>query len=339
MSSSAELAAAVDSANETFANNCATAAFVTILVYDWLLTLRSEVEYIWRQKMSFVSFALTKFCLVDNKQGKLLYFLASSVEYSSAPPSHSSSVIQNRYLVIIDLVILLNSYANPIIHGSKVCVPWFHIDSWLGVVSIVSIDTIMLIRTWAMWHRSKKVLVLLLSLQALCNLAEAGATLWASLTLFSIPSPNNIRPCLTGFARPNVLYALWMGVVVWDFVIMIFTLVRAIPTMRLNRAASPMIGLILRDGIQYFILMLFIALGNIVVLNVAPGPLATMLLTLQRVTNSVIGSRIMLNLRGMLLNPSYNSRTGSGTLEGSTTLELSVRVNRSVYSNEYSLGK
>ncbi|KAF7326716.1 hypothetical protein MSAN_02499600 [Mycena sanguinolenta] len=65
---------------------CATAAFVTVLVYDWLLTMRLEVEFIWRQKMSF---------------GKLLYFI-------------------NRYLVIIDLVILLNSYANPIIHGSKV---------------------------------------------------------------------------------------------------------------------------------------------------------------------------------------------------------------------------
>ncbi|KAJ7483259.1 hypothetical protein FB451DRAFT_1233922 [Mycena latifolia] len=305
MSSDAELAAAVASANDTFANNCATAAFVSILVYDWLLTLRSEVEYIWKQKMSF---------------GKLLYLL-------------------NRYLVIIDLVILLNSYANPIIRGSKVfCVPWFHIDSWLGVISIVTIDTIMLIRVWAMWHRSKKALVFLLSLQVLCNLAEAGATLWASLTLFSIPSPNNIRPCLTGFARPNVLYALFMGVVVWDLVVMVATLIRAIPALRLNRTATPMIGLLLRDGIQYFVLMLFIALGCIIVLNVAPGALATMLLTLQRVTNSVIGSRIMLNLRGMLLNPSYNSHD-SDTLQGSSTLELTVRGNRSLYSNESGRGK
>ncbi|KAJ7022965.1 hypothetical protein C8F04DRAFT_198083 [Mycena alexandri] len=176
------------------------------------------------------------------------------------------------------------------------CVPWFHIDSWLGVVSIVSIDIIMLIRTWAMWHRSKRALTLLLSVQLLSNLAEAGATLWASLTLFSIPSPNNIRPCLTGFARPDVLYALWMGVVVWDLTVMVATLVRAVPAIRLYRTATPMISLILRDGIQYFVLMLLIALGNIVVINKAPAPLATMLLTLQRVTNSVIGSHIMLNL-------------------------------------------
>ncbi|KAF7336548.1 hypothetical protein MSAN_02287000 [Mycena sanguinolenta] len=320
---------------------CATAAFVTVLVYDWLLTMRLEVEFIWRQKMSF---------------GKLLYFI-------------------NRYLVIIDLVILLNSYANPIIHGSKVpaapnslldndalcpscrCVPWFHIDSWLGVVSIVAIDTIMLIRTWAMWHRSKKALAALVTLQVLCNLAEAGATLWASLTLFYIPSPNDIRPCLTGFARPNVLYALFMGVVVWDLVVMVATLIRVIPTMRLNQRVSPMIELILKDGIQYFILMLLIALANIVVLNEAPvqficlslvamhllavnqGALATMLLTLQRVTNSVIGSRIMLNLRGMLLNPSYNSQASDTLVGGSSTIELAFRRNRSVYSNQLGLAK
>ncbi|KAJ7235113.1 hypothetical protein B0H12DRAFT_1238888 [Mycena haematopus] len=164
MDSNAELAAAVESANDTFANNCVTAALVAILLYDWLLTLQSEIEYIWMQRMSF---------------GKVLYFL-------------------NRYLVIIDLVILLNSYANPIIHGSKKlrpgfylahdtndstsCVPWFHIDSWLGFISTVTIDTIMLIRTWALWHRSKKALVLLLCLEMLCSLAEGGATLWASLT-------------------------------------------------------------------------------------------------------------------------------------------------------------
>ncbi|KAJ6461399.1 hypothetical protein C8R45DRAFT_1080895 [Mycena sanguinolenta] len=304
MSSSAELAAAVASANDTFANNCATAAFVTVLVYDWLLTMRSEVEFIWKQKMSF---------------GKLLYFV-------------------NRYLVIIDLVILLNSYANPIIHGSKVCVPWFHIDSWLGVISIVTIDSIMLIRTWAIWHRSKKALAALVTLQVLCNLAEAGATLWASLTLFSIPSPNDIRPCLSGFARPNVLYALFMGVVVWDLVIMVATLVQVIPTIRLSQTVSPMVGVILRDGIQYFVLISLIALGSIVVLNLAPGALATMLLTLQRVTNSVIGSRIMLNLRGMLLNPSQSSHS-SDTFDGSSTMELTFRRNRSIYSNELALAK
>ncbi|KAJ7141572.1 hypothetical protein C8R46DRAFT_1135285, partial [Mycena filopes] len=273
--------AAVEAARETFVNNCATAAFIVILVYDWLLTLGVEIDYIWRQKMSW---------------GKLLYFI-------------------NRYLVIIDLVILLNC----------ICVPWFHIDSWLGVLSIVSIDTIMLVRAWAMWQRSKRVLVLLLSLQVVFTMClKFLLPSSTSPAEPAIPSPNNIRPCLTGFARPDVLYALWMGVVVWDLTIMVATLMRAIPTIRLDRSVAPIISLILRDGIQYFVLMLLIALGNIVVINKAPGPLATMLLTLQRVTNSVIGSRIMLNLRGMLLNPGSHRHQGETAVTGlpESTIEL-----------------
>ncbi|KAJ7241434.1 hypothetical protein C8J57DRAFT_1477786 [Mycena rebaudengoi] len=338
MSSETESAEAIEVAYQTFANNakaifwlrlvgllttvqCATASFIAILVYDWLLTLRPEVEYIWKQKMTF---------------GKLLYLI-------------------NRYLVIVDLIILLNSYANPIIHGSQVCKPWFHIDSWLAFISIVAIDIMMLLRTWAMWHRSKKVLIFLVILQALCNLAEGGATLWASLTLFSIPSQNNIRPCLSGFARPDVLYALWMGVIVWDLgmvymflqsplhsnlkAIMILTLIRAASTVRSHETTNSIIALVVKDGVQYFVLIFLIAIGNIVVINIAPGPLATMLLTLQRVTNSVIGSRMMLNLRGTLMNSSHNRRGDSTAAADESTMELTVLHHAVVITHDLGRGK
>ncbi|KAJ7241439.1 hypothetical protein C8J57DRAFT_1369345 [Mycena rebaudengoi] len=309
MNSETESVEAIELAYQTFANNCANTAFIAILVYDWLLTLGPEVEYIWNQKMSF---------------GKILYLI-------------------NRYLVLVDLIILLNSYANPIIHGSQFCTPWFHIDSWLGFISIVTIDTMMLLRTWAMWHRSKKILIFLVILQVLCNLAEGGATLWASLTLFSIPSPNNIRPCLSGFARPDVLYALWMGVIVWDLATMILTLIRAGSTMRLQETTNAIIARVVKDGVLYFILIFLIAIGNIIVLNVAPGPLATMLLTLQRVTNSVIGSRMMLNLRGTLSRPtsSYRRHDGSTTADGST-MELAAfgtRSDRTVVTHDWGRSK
>ncbi|KAJ7246931.1 hypothetical protein C8J57DRAFT_1475883 [Mycena rebaudengoi] len=305
MSSETESAEAIEVAYQTFANNCATASFIAILVYDWLLTLRPEVEYIWKQKMTF---------------GKLLYLI-------------------NRYLVIVDLIILLNSYANPIIHGSQVCKPWFHIDSWLAFISIVAIDIMWLLRTWAMWHRSKKMLIFLVILQALCNLAEGGATLWASLTLFSIPSQNNIRPCLSGFARPDVLYALWMGVIVWDLAIMILTLIRAASTVRSHETTNSIIALVVKDGVQYFVLIFLIAIGNIVVINIAPGPLATMLLTLQRVTNSVIGSRMMLNLRGTLMNSSHNRRGDSTAPADESTMELTVLHHAVVITHDLGRGK
>ncbi|KAJ7246943.1 hypothetical protein C8J57DRAFT_1359687 [Mycena rebaudengoi] len=315
MNSETELVEAIEVAYQTFANNCATVAFVAILVYDWLLTLGPEVEYIWNQKMSF---------------GKILYLI-------------------NRYLVLVDLIILLNSYTNPIIHGSRAqvsscsilfCTPWFHIDSWLGFISIVAVDTMMSLRTWAMWHRSKKILIFLVILQVLCNLAEGGATLWASLTLFSIPSPNNIQPCLQGFARPDVLYALWMGVIVWDLAIMILTLIRAGSTMRLQETTNAIITCVVKDGVQYFILIFLIAIGNIIVLNVAPGPpLAIMLLTLQRVTNSVIGSRMMLNLRGTVSRPSssYRRHDGSTTADGSTMefATFGTRSDRTVATHDW----
>jgi len=251
-------------------SNYCTVAFVTLLFYDYCLTFSREVEYIWQQKFN---------------KGKILFFF-------------------NRYVTVIDLIGLMNSYVNRSIHdpdGKQFCSPFFHIDSWMGFCGIYVVNLLLLFRTYAIWRKSKIVLVSLSILLALCMMATAGAAIYADVVVQSFPVPGNVRPCVTGFDNTDVLYAIWVSSIVWDTTITILSLVKVIPLSRSNVIGSRMIDLLIKDGVLYFVVLFFISIGNVIVLELAPPALKITLFTFYRVMLSLLGSRIILNLRGMIL--------------------------------------
>jgi len=74
--------------SETKVANYVVVAFVMALLYDYLLTFGEEVEFVWQQRMSL---------------GKILFLL-------------------NRYIPMIDLVVVMNSWTNPAVQQDKLCV-------------------------------------------------------------------------------------------------------------------------------------------------------------------------------------------------------------------------
>ena len=85
----------VSATRDTLTSNYATVAFVMVLLYDYTLTFRREVDYIWWQAWSMVRFLRNTYTSIDERdnlplsQGKTLFLL-------------------NRYLPIIDLTVLVN---------------------------------------------------------------------------------------------------------------------------------------------------------------------------------------------------------------------------------------
>jgi len=253
-----------------FINNYCTVAFVTLLCYDYCLTFSREVEFIWKQNFNM---------------GKVLFFF-------------------NRYVPILNLIGLMNSYVNRSIHdpdGKKFCAPFFHIDSWVGFCSIFVVNLLLLIRTYAIWRKSKVILVSLSILLTLCMMATAGATIYADVVVQSFPVPGNVRPCATGFDKTDVLYAIWVSSILWDTSVLILSLMKIVPLARTNVIGTRMVDLLIKDGVQYFAVLFLISISNVIVLELAPPALKIMLFTFYRVMLSILGSRIILNLRGTIL--------------------------------------
>ncbi|EJD41687.1 hypothetical protein AURDEDRAFT_138575 [Auricularia subglabra TFB-10046 SS5] len=244
-------------------NNCF--AFLMVLLWDIVITMWAEIEYIWMQP----GWSL----------GKCLFFL-------------------NRYIPPIDLIILINTYANPSL-DQRVCTPWFKIDNWLSVFNLAVVDLILLLRTYALWNRSRRVLILLLGVFTLCTLATTGAITYFTLAAFTVEIPQEIRPCATAFKELNVVEAVWGSTILFDSTVVILTLAKLIPYFQEN-VTTDLFRIMYQDGFMYFGVLFCISVANLFVFALAPPDLKLTLVTLQRSMFSLLASRLALNLRGVL---------------------------------------
>jgi len=169
----------------------------------------------------------------------------------------------------------------------------------------------LLLRTLAIWGMSRNVLIPLNILWALCFLTGAGSTLYEALTVISIPSPG-IRPCLSTFPNPYLFYGVCASTIVFDCTILALTLIKVVPTSRLNRL-TPLITRLLRDGVLYFVVISLASIANVIVIGAAPPALADMLFPFYRSIAVILCSRLILNLRGLILHPVYREDSEDAT--------------------------
>jgi len=254
-----------------------------ILLYDYVLTFGEEVEFIWKQKISV---------------GSILFLF-------------------NRYMPMIDLVIAMNSYTNRAIQQDKFCLPWVRIDVWITVLCVGIIDVLLLLRTWALWGRSRTILICLSVLLVACILAASGTSLYYSLTVVEFPSLDNIRSCLYTIPNINIIYGSYVSSILFDSTVMILTLIKAVPARQPN-GLTPLITQLLKDGVQYFVIIFLTAIVNMIMVNLAPPAPSATLSILYLVMASTLGCRLILNLRGSILRPAYN--------EENTTIYLNTLV-------------
>jgi len=264
------------------ADNVASVAFTSLLVYDIIITMGEEIQFMWRGRWTF---------------GKILYML-------------------NRYVPPIDLTILMNSYMNP---GLKhnFCLPWFKVDNCLLILSLCVIDMILLLRTWAVWQKKRWVLWTLIIVYVISMVGAAGSITYTTVAVISEPFPTQIRPCSSDVPITKVLYGLYVSVMLFDTTILSFTVARAVPQIRLY-GLSPLWKALYQDGFFYYGVIFMASVANLIVLAAAPPELALLMITFHRAMFSAMGSRMVLNLHGVVMRPADFMEHGAGVTEMST---------------------
>lgn len=97
---------------------------------------------------------------------------------------------------------------------------------------------------------------------------------------------------------------MWVCAIVFDSAIISLTFAKLVPALR-PRIPTPLITGLLKDGFQYYIMIFLAAVANIVTIKVFPVSMATTFATFYRVIATALGSRLILNLHGSILRPSY----------------------------------
>ncbi|TCD64262.1 hypothetical protein EIP91_004301 [Steccherinum ochraceum] len=253
-------------------------ASAALLVYDFILTFPAEVTLIWPSQWNLV---------------RILFFLT-------------------RYLAFVDMSLVL-FYQTKTNVTVETCKRTYFPAGWLIVIGISIAEIILVVRTWAIWGRSKRIGIALgvVSVVALTPVLVIEHLFLNSLTFAPYPNPATPGCLLTGGS--SVIAISFVIVIMFETFVLILTLVKGVQHYRIagNRG---FVSVLYRDGILFYIYLLrgwsrssilllaseataVVSLINLIVIVTAPRELADILAIFQRVLHSCLSTRVLLNLR------------------------------------------
>lgn len=301
---SAELKALVDALTLTQSANYSTAAAFTFLIYDICTTFPDEVEYIWSSRWSFA---------------KGLYFVG-------------------RYYSLVYLIVRLIIDGRPG-HSIHLCkVYWWYNIMGGGIPFTIMVNMIFTLRVHALYHRSRKVLLLFITLCLVESVAEIYACFSIAILTSrgTIPSPPGIAwpGCLTVPQPQRLTLIAWIPCILVACAFCLASLLRLRRSLRdanslrgvmMKDSQSPLVVILIRDGTIYFTLILAILIICASTTLVGTGQLYATTGPWLIVVYSYSATQLILNLRR-----AASSGRGPETFPMTTTTRVSLKKPRFV---------
>lgn len=240
-------------------------------VYDYLLNLSREIALIWYSPWKYTKF---------------MYLIV-------------------RYVPFAVVAFLLHLQLVP--GMTKATCHWiFPAATWTTTVSIITSELVLMIRTWAIWRRDKRVGCVFVALSCLyIGLATAGnVTFVRSLVLADPPYPG-FRGCFV-LAAANSLTNDYGTLVAMESLVLVLMIISAIQTYR-KGGVNQLSVVIHRDGILFYMYLLVASVANVIFFTAPSVPLDlhVSFVPLCSAFYAGLTSRVVLNIREVALGD-YN---------------------------------
>ncbi|KDQ16435.1 hypothetical protein BOTBODRAFT_30777 [Botryobasidium botryosum FD-172 SS1] len=249
-----------------------TVAAVTFLIYDHALTFEQEIRLVWRAPWNF---AKTVFLFIR-------YYSPLST-------------------LLIIFIPLQGSLSN--LDSCKVVTALISISITLCHASA---DLLLLIRVYAIWKQSRKVLVAMCALWAVSYVAIALAD---ATLLAHVNEELRVTHTCFNYQIPSDLYFGWASSLLFDTCAFGLTVVKAFEHWKSNQIHAPLLRVFYIDGAGYYfvltILRAFTFAGSVTE-NVILFTIAT---HLARSLTVILTTRMFLNLRSVRTHEDWATAT------------------------------
>ncbi|KAK0447462.1 uncharacterized protein EV420DRAFT_876850 [Desarmillaria tabescens] len=230
-------------------------ACATLLLYDMLLLLPTEINYVWLSRP-------LRPCL-------LLFAL-------------------NRYTPLIDTAIAINW----LLHKSTPaqCRRFYITASPFVLGGIFTSQVILMIRTYAIWDRRRAIFWCFIGTGVVCFIpAVVCMAIELKTVHFVVPSSN--QPGCLNESSANLMAAVYILMLVTDTIIALITLFKGVEHLR--RSTHPFLMVFYASGMLFYICIFTISLANILLPIWVPKSTA-FLGCFQRIFHSILCNRVML---------------------------------------------
>ncbi|TDL17918.1 hypothetical protein BD410DRAFT_793793 [Rickenella mellea] len=234
------------------------------------ITFDEEIEYIWKRPWSV---------------GKVLFIL-------------------NRYYGLF--TVGFNNYA--LFGGSfsnGFCTRWFRWQGWTGIAMFALAEVILMLRIYALYQRSQKILILLIV--SFSSMLIAATTIMGNVLQHISAASSHILPgipiCLP-IGAPSHFYAFWIPILIMETLLCVLACYRGYKSYMVQASTQNrgrrILEILVRDSILYFLVMfatyftstMIFVTGSVAVLEIPIGFAVAM--------SCVMGNRLLLNLRSTL---------------------------------------
>ncbi|KAK7034026.1 hypothetical protein VNI00_012457 [Paramarasmius palmivorus] len=248
-------------------------ASVTILIFDYLLTISREIDLVWiGSPWNF---------------GRILFFLTRYTPFIGGFLTLYVDVIRDA--------------------GLARCARLTQSAVYFTLADIIIAEVILTVRVWAIWNGNRKVKVFLFAVAA--SLASVAISKIAKVEVAQNTFGEDLHTvygvCPPYFASTNALSVCYMVLVSYESVILTLTVIKAAG--HYGAGTSSFIRIFFRDGISYNFFILACSVANIIVRYKTTSEFVNLLTSMQPVIHSVLTSRMLLHLRQVIFEFFYHS--------------------------------
>ncbi|KAG2048253.1 hypothetical protein BDR06DRAFT_962886 [Suillus hirtellus] len=161
----------------------------------------------------------------------------------------------------------------------------------IHVLSIAAAEALLVIRTWAFWQKSKKLLIGLVVYSVLSIIAAIAADLAPTMMIPGEEPP----PGTCYFESTRNAAIVYLFLVIFESVMLILNVYKRIRDYK--DFQSGIIVTLYHGGMFYMLCILAVTLANVICEGALPSAYSNMFDSLQLVVHSVLASRILFRLR------------------------------------------
>ncbi|KAG7085562.1 hypothetical protein E1B28_003118 [Marasmius oreades] len=234
-----------------------------ILVYDYLLTIRLEIELVWLSPFNWIS---------------IVYLI-------------------QRYLPFVDTlgasVLFLYGIYNPTLSTGK-CDMINHLGLWLHIIGITLSEIVLATRAYAACQVrfSKRPLLITFSILA----ALFWIPFWVTGNIgHGEGSPGNFCAMHSHSSQP-FFFLTYVCAAAHGIAMLTMMIIAGYPTYKAKQD-SGLFRVVYGDSIVYYATLIFVIFANVVVMFTAPVNFVALLMPLTRVVHATLTSRTLLHIR------------------------------------------
>lgn len=264
-----------------------SAAAAAIYVYNIFLTLDQEIEYFWKG----FKFTLPNLLYICNRYLCLGFFLLATHDLAGFHDDFDDNYCRQY-------------------HGSIGFI-FAHL-SWTLILSL---------RVVALWKSHKHVVRLVWAIWACTMTAITVIVCVSSWQMAAITVYNPYIKMCASPAIPKLLAASPIAPTLYELFLTILTVIKSYNFVKASRSkAPPLLFVLMRDGVSYFVVSTTIAFGNMISWFLLPSALFSIFIYLYWALVSTVISRLVLNLRRTY----YTSIILPTTVEGETRVSANI---------------